>query len=177
MAIFISAIGLLHLCARMASVLIILCFGGKNNPKLSLEWKNICRDGGILRAFEAASARSIKAFLQVIQFQSKMKGILLIFGRELKPSDAMGFSADCRCFDCFDSAFVFIKIKNFRLKPPKWMAKFYSAFSLNIFALIAQFMMRRSYDLMNGFEFYNRFDGYSIFCILGKPEKIRPDYI
>ncbi len=187
---FISAIGaFLHLALAWLPILIILVISAvRIIQKLSLEWKKIFAVMGgaivglLLRPHPLGALKLF--YIQVIQLSIvKMKGIPLIFGRELKPSDAMGFLRQILpvFLIVLILAFVFIKI---RKKLPAetrqiWMTKFYSAFSLTIiFALIAQFMMRRSYDLMNGFGVFTiALIVTAYFAYLENQKKIRPDYI
>lgn len=163
---FISAAGaFLHLALVWLPILIILMVSAvRKIQKLAIEWKKIFAViGGAIAGLliRPHLLGALKLFyIQVIQLSLvKMRGIPLMFGRELKPSDALGFMRQILpvLLLVVIAAIVFIKIKK---KLPAenradWAVKIYSALSLTlIFTLIAQFMMRRSYDLMNGFGIF-----------------------
>lgn len=187
---FISAISaFLHLALAWLPILIIFVISiVRKIQKLDVEWKKILAviGGAILGLLiRPNSLGALKLFyIQVIQLSIvKMKNIPLLFGRELKPSEPMGFLRQILpvLFIVLVLMFIFIKIKK-RLPAETrqgWITKIYSSFSLTIiFTIIATFMMRRSYDLMNGFGiFFIALSVTAYFVYLENQKKIKPDQI
>jgi hypothetical protein len=190
-AIFLisAASAFLHIALAWLPILIIFVISAvRKTQKLTIEWKKIFAvfGGAILGLLLRPNPLgALKLFyIQVIKLSVvHMKGIPLLFGRELKPSEPMGFLRQILpvLFIALILAFVFTKI---RKKIPAeirqiWKIKVYSALSLTvIFTLIAQLMMRRSYDLMNGFGIFTiALIVSTYFIYLESQKKIGQDYI
>lgn len=186
----ISATGaFLHLALAWLPILIILIISiTRKIQKLSIQWKKIFAIfGGVIFGLllRPNPLGALKLFyIQVIQLSIvKMKGIPLLFGRELKPSEAIGFLRQILPVLLIVLILVFVFTKIRKKLPAEirqiWAIKIYSAISLTIiFTLIATFMMRRSYDLMNGFGIFGiALIVSAYFIYLENQKKIAPDYI